>query len=104
MDAQTQRIAELEAEVQRLRAIVEAGEVRVRRKLHVSSHRVHNVNDAIRKAKRRNLADFLGGLGLLARLAIASALIVGAIYVVDYVRSSGSHPYSFSEVDWKMRN
>jgi hypothetical protein len=92
MDTQAQRIAELEAEVHRLRAIVEAGEVRIKRKLQVTAHRAHGINDVIREAKRRNLACFLGGLGLLARLTLACALIIGAIYLVDYVRSSGKWP------------
>jgi hypothetical protein len=104
MDTQAQRVAELQAEVQRLRAIVEAGEVRIKRKLHVSAHRAHGVNDAIREAKRRNLACFLGGLGLLARLTLACALIIGAIYLVDYLLSSGRQPNLAPELVSKWRS
>ncbi len=85
MDAQDQRIAELEAEVQRLHAALEAGEVRVKKKVRLPAHRPHSVDEVIQRERSRHLAELFGGLRLVGALVLGACLLLGAVYLTDYL-------------------
>jgi hypothetical protein len=85
MDAKDQRIAELEAEVQRLRGLLETSEIKVRHKVRVPGHRFHSVEEVVRHAERRHQAEFVSGLRLLGRGVVAAGLILAGVYLVDYL-------------------
>jgi hypothetical protein len=86
MDSKDQRIAELEAEVQRLRALLETSEIKVRHKVRVPGHRFHSVDEVVRHEERRHQEEFFGGLRLLARGVFAAGLVLAGVYLVQHLR------------------
>jgi len=86
MDSKDQRIAELEAEIQRLRALLETSEVKVRHKVRVAGHRFHSVEEVVRHEEQRHQAEFFGGLRLVGRGVVAAGLILAGVYLVDHLR------------------
>lgn len=93
MDAKDQRIAELEAEVQRFHAALEAGELRVKKKVRLPAHRRHSVDEVIERERDRHLAELFGGLKLVGALLLGAGLFVGAIYLTDYLVHSPPTTY-----------
>ncbi len=85
MDAQTRRIAELETEVHRLHAALEHGELRVKKKVRLPSRRARSVDEVINYERSRHLAELFGGLKLVGALVLGSLLILGAVYLTDYL-------------------
>ena len=75
MDSKDQRIAELEAEVQRLRALLETSEIKVRHKVRLPGHRFHSVEEVVRHEQRKHRDEFLGGLRLLGSGVLAACLL-----------------------------
>ena len=86
MDSKDQRIAELEAENQRLRALLETSEIKIRHKVRVPGHRFHSVDEVVRHEKQRHQAEFFSGLRLLARGVLAAGLVLAGVYLVQYLR------------------
>lgn len=90
MDWKDQRIAELEAEVRRLNALLEEPGPLVCRKVKVARSRPHDVEDAIRRARREHLAEFTGGLRVLGAVVGVVLLAVVGFYLLDQLQTEGA--------------
>jgi hypothetical protein len=92
MKAEDQRIAELEAEVNRLRALLAGAELRIKHKVRRPGHRPASVAEAVQRARREHLRELLGGLGLLGRVVLVAALLLAGLYLVDHLRQQPIPP------------
>jgi hypothetical protein len=90
MDWKDQRIAELEAEVRRLNALLEEPGPLVCRKVKVPRSRPHDVEDAIRRARKEHLAEFTGGLRALGAVVGVGLLAALGFYLVDQLNTEAA--------------
>lgn len=92
MKAEDQRIARLEAEVTRQRALLGGAELRVKHKVRRPGHRAVSVDELVQRARREHWREFLAGLRVLGRVVFGAVLILVGLYLLDHLRQQPFPP------------